>query len=211
MDEPPSPIPSEEVDVTISKKTSTTKAKQTTATRSYVDPPIFSFSVNNPVNYLRKWWYRVISREGIDVRFRIHPVTAFAALLTIASLGFGVGRITIPAPIIKLIPQLAPTPTPDLWKESAFSGVLQVNSAGKFYLVTQTTSEAVTLEVPENIALASFVGKRVFASGRYNMQTGVLVVTDARKMEVLLRVAPIQLMSPSPSLHPSPESTVIPE
>src|SRR5258706_16425706 len=105
MDEPPIPTP-----VPQPKKSS----------HSYIDPPLFSFSITNPINYLRKWWRRVISREGIDLRLRIHPVTAFVIISMVGGASFGVGRFTVPQPVAQLIPQwiLHPNPTPDPWKET---------------------------------------------------------------------------------------------
>jgi hypothetical protein len=168
-------------------------------------PPLVSFEVTNPVTYLKLWWRRVMLNEGIDFRFRIRPLTAIALMTIFALGGFGLGRITFPAesPIIKYIPQLAPTPTPDPWKETAFTGLLR-QSGTRFYLVT-SEAEAITLDVPENVNLSKYIGKRILAVGRYNRITGVLFVTDASDLEVLLQSAPIPTTSPSPS--PTPETT----
>lgn len=194
-------VPSEEIDVTVAKKTKTS--------RTYIDPPLFSFSISNPVNYLRKWWTRVISREGIDFRLRIHPVTAFVIIIMVGGAAFGAGRITVPPVVTQLIPQwiMKPTPTPDPWKETAFSGILQKNSSGTFYLVTPQEAQAVALEVPSSVKLESFVGKRIFTSGKYNLDTRVLVISDASQMEVLLQVAPIMRRTPMPKSTIKPGST----
>lgn len=44
--------------------------------RPIVEPDLLNFRITNPVTYLRLWWKKVMSKEGIDFRFRIHPVTA---------------------------------------------------------------------------------------------------------------------------------------
>ncbi len=167
-------------------------------------PPLVSLEVSNPITYLKLWWQRVMANEGIDVRFRIHPLTALALMGAFAIGGFGLGRISmpIPAPIIKYIPQWAPTPTPDPWRETGYSGVLQ-KSGLRWYLVTND-AEAITLEILTNVDLTKYVGKRIFVTGRYNRMTQVLQVTEAADMEVLIQsvVIPTTVPSSTPTEPP---------
>jgi len=76
-------------------------------------------------------------------------------------------------------------------------------STKKYYLIT-TSAEAITLEVPVNIDLASFVGKRILASGNYNKGTRTLVVVDAQSMEVLPTKA-VMIPTQTVTLTPTPE------
>ena len=160
-------------------------------------PPLMSLEVTNPVTYLKLWWSKVMNNEGIDFRFRIRPLTAMALVAIFAVGGFGLGRLSVPIPeqIIKYIPQLAPTPTPDPWKETAFIGVLQ-KTGERFYLLT-AQAEAISLMVPGNVNLSKYVGKRILAEGKYNRLTGALQVTDATDLEVVIQSAPVPTSVPS--------------
>jgi hypothetical protein len=183
------------------------------------DPPLVSLKVTNPVTYLKRWWKRVATNEGVDFRFRVRPLTAIAiavaVTLVLTGTGFSLGRITfpIPSPIIKYVPQLGPSPTPDPWKETAFTGSLKfTSSTQKYYLVT-TSAEAITLNVPSNIDLSKFVGKRILASGNYNKSTRILDVKDAQDLEVLpTKAMTIPTLtpaaSPTPVLITTPEPTI---
>lgn len=151
------------------------------------EPPLVNLQVSNPVTYLKSWWKRVVGGEGIDFHFRIKPLTAIALTIIIATFGFGLGRFvfTMEKPYIKYIPsQSDSTSTPILERETAFSGTLQLSGSGKYYLLT-ATSEAVTLEVPENVNLSTLVSRRIFAAGLYNESLRTLKVSEASAMEVL--------------------------
>lgn len=166
------------------------------------EPPLVSVSVTNPITYIKSWWKKVMGREGIDLRFRIHPLTAIAIAVIIATFSFGVGRIMITTekPFFKFVsmPLPTPIPTPDPWRETAFSGVLRLAGVDRYYLTT-ASAEAITLQIPENVDLNEFVGRRIFATGRYNEITRTLIVADASDLEPLPKKRElIPLVSPSP-------------
>lgn len=173
------------------------------------DPPLVKFQITNPVTYLKRWWARIMKDEGVDFRFRIHPVTAVAVATVIAGAGFGLGRWVLPVPIVQYATYLGiptPTPTPDPWKETAYTGKLQY-SANRYFLVT-TATEAITLEVPTSINLFPLIGKRILAVGSYNKQTRVLVVKDTTDLEILPSSPvplPTNTASPTPTATPTPE------
>lgn len=130
-----------------------------------------------------------MSGEGIDFRFRIHPVTAVLIATSIAIVAFGAGRVTVPinTPFFTYEYPQKPTPTPTtaLWKETALSGILKLTpNTGKFYLLTDST-EAVTMEIPDNVDLSGYIGKRILASGTYNKSAKILQVADVLDLEVL--------------------------
>ena len=176
------------------------------------EQPLVDLKVTNPIAYLKKWWKRVIGNEGIDFRFRIKPLTAIAISIVIAALYFGVGRIKMPfdIPFFEFIPAEIINTTPAPKRETAFIGLLKYTTYNdKFYLIT-TSSEAIQLEVPENIDLKSMNGKRIFASGDYNPNKMLLVVNEITDMEILPTTAvpvPTKPPTPTPTINPTPIPT----
>ena len=183
-----------------------------------IEKPLVEVKVTNPFTYLKNWWNKVVNNEGVDFRFHIRPLTAIAMTIIIASLGFGVGRFVIPEgvkiPFFKFEDVTSPTPTvtPEIWKETAYTGTLQYSqTTSKYYLMTTTSSELITLQVPVNIDLKDYVGKRILAIGKYNKSLKILVVSDAKSLEVLPK-SPVSIptMVPSPSPTPTSEPTMSP-
>ena len=181
------------------------------------DPPFVDVKVTNPVQYLKIWWNRLIGTEGVDFSMHVKPLTAIAISLAIISVGFGLGRITIPTinlPFIKYSQTPTPTPSspPDSdWKETGFTGTLQYTStSNKFFLITTSSSEAITLQVPGNIDLQDLISKRIFASGNYSKSARILIVSDTKDLEVLPK-SPVPAPTFTPSPSPSPTNTPAPE
>jgi hypothetical protein len=173
------------------------------------DPLLVDLKVTNPIVYIKAWWKKVMANEGVDFRFRIRPLTAIAMALVVAGASFGIGwwtSVLSQTPIVKYLPQLTPTPTPNPWKETAFTGVLKYTESNKrYYLLTQE-SEAITLEVPTNVNVSKLVGKRILAVGRLNTQTGLLVVSDTSDLEILpaqIVPVPVATPTPTPTLNPN--------
>ena len=180
--------------------------QQLVVTTKRTDAPLFDLKITNPVVYLKAWWKRIIANEGVDFRFRIRPLTAIAIAVSVATIGFGLGRVTLPAssPIIKYLPMLAPSPSPNVWKETAFTGVLKYTEANQRYYLVTTEVEAVTLNAPTNVNLAKLIGKRILAVGYYNTQTGIMTVTDTTDMEILpAQVVPVPTTLPTPTSPPT--------
>ena len=150
-----------------------------------------------------------MGKEGVDFRFRIKPLTAIGMTIVVATFGFGVGKITFTPqkPFITYTPAPEPTimPTPNPWRETAFSGMLRYSSAENRYYLLTTSSEAVNLKVLENVSLRKLIGKRIFATGNYNASTHTLVVSDALDMEIL--PAKIESVPVSPVVTPTPATT----
>lgn len=181
------------------------------------EPPLVSLQVSNPVTYIKSWWSRVMGGEGVDLRFRIKPLTAIALTAVVATFGFGVGRITLSTqkPYINYVANETPVEKeisilPE-WRETAFSGQLRYTRAeNRYYLIT-TSSEAITLEVPDNVELNNLVERRVFATGKYSEMKRTLVVSDASDMEVLpkqIEKVPVvdENQTPEPTAEPDPIS-----
>jgi hypothetical protein len=180
------------------------------------DPPLVSLKVTNPVTYIKIWWKKIIGNEGISFAFKVKPLTAIVLTMVVMAgltgTGFSIAWLTFPetSPIVKYIPQLVATPTPNPWKETAFTGNLKYTEATKRYFLVTTSSEAITLQVPDNIDLSKFVGKRIMASGNYNKSIRTLVVADAQDMEVLPTKAvtiPTNIPTPTTSIPPAQSLT----
>lgn len=172
------------------------------------EPPLIDVKVTNPVTYLKRWWARVMGSEGVDFRFRIHPITAVLCVFAVAVAAFGAGRYSIKIPFLNY--QVAsPAPSPqEVWKETAFTGTLQYSGiTKKYFLQVTSSSEAITLQVPEGIDLGNLIGRRIFATGNYSKSTRTLVVADAKDMEILPKSpVPIPTLEPTstPTSTPSP-------
>ena len=120
------------------------------------EPPLVDLKVTNPVTYIKRWWSKIIGNEGMEFRFRIHPLTTIAIAFVVTSLTLGIGKFALSAtiPFLKYeklegilvtdTPKI-PTITPDPWRETAFTGTLQYSGPiQKYYLIT-TSSEAIAL------------------------------------------------------------------
>lgn len=175
---------------------------------SKLDPPWVSFSITNPITYIRKWWKAVMDGEGVDLRLKVHPLTAVALALAIGGVSFSIGRISVPSVIARYIPVLAtivptPIPTSNPWREAAFVGSLQEQD-GRFYLLG-SESQAILLEVPENVSLNKFVGRRILASGYFDPVSLMLRVRAASDLEIITGSSPVPTIIPS--LVPSPSAS----
>lgn len=178
------------------------QARDLTGKFSKLDPPLVSFSITNPVTYLRKWWKGVMAGEGVDIKLKVHPMTAVMIVLAIGGVSFGIGRISIPEPVVQYIPILAtpkPTilPTPNPWKQAAFVGILQ--KQGERYFLIGTDTQVISLELPTNVLLTKLVGKRILAAGLYDQSANILRVEEASDLEVISGSQPVPTSSPSPS------------
>ncbi|HLD91818.1 MAG TPA: hypothetical protein VI795_00300 [Patescibacteria group bacterium] len=179
---------------------------------SNAEPPLVT--VTNPVTYLRRWWSKVMGKEGIDLSFKIHPITAVLMVAVTATIGFGAGRISVPdgikIPFFEFgdVPSAKPTPSAEaVWKETAFTGKLQYSKTENRYFLVTTSSEAITLNILGNLDLSSLVDKRIFVVGDYSKSLRILEVTDAKDLEILSKT-PIPIptfeVTPTPSLIPTP-------
>lgn len=166
------------------------------------DPPLIDVKVTNPVTYLKKWWAKIIGNEGVDFRLHFHPLTAMAIALVIISVSFGLGLQISPSP--SPVPTSSSTPEPIL-KDTAFVGTLHYSDpTAKFYLVTASSAEAITLIVPDAINLESLIGKRIFAAGTYSKSARTLQIADAKDMEILPKT-PV----PIPTTPPATDSAIL--
>lgn len=175
---------------------------------SKLDPPFISFSITNPVTYIRKWWKGVMDGEGVDLKLKIHPFTAVLIILAVGGASFGVGRLAVPEPILKYIPILAtpqPSATPNPWVETALTGMLQKQGETFFLLGNET--QAIKLEIVQAIELESYIGKRILASGQFNAQSATLKISTASHIAVISGVMPLRTPKPTPIASSSATTT----
>jgi hypothetical protein len=139
--------------------------------------------------------------EGVDIKLKIHPMTAVMIILAVGGASFGLGRISIPEPLIQYIPILAtpaptPLPSPDPWREAAFAGVLQRH--GESYYLVGNDTQAIQLVVPDNVAIGKLVGKKILASGKYSPAEFTLQVRLASDLELISGSQPVPTVKPTP-------------
>ena len=72
-----------------------------------------------------------------------------------------------------------------------------------------TSSEAITLQVPNNLDLLPLVGKRIMAVGEYNKEQKLLKVFDAKDLEILPKT-PVPIPTFEPTSTPSATPTATP-
>ncbi len=169
---------------------------------SKTDPPFVSFSITNPVTYIRKWWKSVMDGEGVDLRLKIHPMTAVLIVLAVGGASFGVGRLAVPEPILKYIPILAspiptsgPIATPEPWIETALTGILQAQGT-QYFLIGQET-QAIKIELPAGATLEGAIGKRVLVSGQLQASTRILRVQNATQVQIISGITPLRAPRPT--------------
>ncbi|MDP2685151.1 MAG: hypothetical protein Q8P20_09030 [bacterium] len=175
-------------------------------------PDLVNLKVTNPLVYIKYWWKRILANEGLDMRVRAKPLTVFGLAIILFSGVFGLGGIVFPKffPWMKfnsgIVATATQTPQTEILKDTALKGTLTKTNTNpvKFYLIT-TSTEAVTLEIPDGFNLSTLVGKRILAVGSYDSKNKVLEVEDIQDLEVL-STTPV----PIPTTTPTPKPTEIP-
>ena len=135
------------------------------------EPPLVDVKVTNPLTYIKSWWKRIIGNEGIDFRLRVKPLTAIAVSVIILSVTMGIGRFVFPFKIpffVYTTGEGSATLDEKQYRETAFTGELRHVLLTDRYYLTTSSSEAINLTVPENVDLKDFVGRRIFATGKYH-------------------------------------------
>jgi len=180
-------------------------AKQIKTDLRKKEPPLVDVKVTNPLTYAKSWWKRVIGNEGIDVRVRVKPLTAIAISIIVLTVTLGIGRFVFPFKIpffVYTTEEGVATSDKVDYRDAAFTGELRHTIlTNRYYLIT-SSSEAINLQVPENVDLKDFVGRRIFAVGKYQEETRTLLVTDAANLELLPSKA-----ETIPTTEPAPESS----
>jgi len=176
------------------------------------EPPLVDVKVTNPLVYIKSWWKKIIGNEGIDLRLRVKPLTAIAISVIVVTLTLGIGRIVfsfkLPFFEYSLKDKVPIIPAGVLSRDTAFSGELRFDRTKNRYYLLTSTSEAINLKVPENINLSIYVGRRVFATGKYFDDSRTLEVDSAINLELLPSESEtVPTTVPTEAILPSPIST----
>ena len=180
------------------------------------EPPMVDIKVANPVTYLKSWWKKILGNEGVDFRFKVRPLTAIAISIIVVTVSMGIGRFVLPfkIPFFEFtnpgIPlPTNPTPSPQVWRETAFTGELQYSVASDKYFLLPQSSEAIALDIPDTLDAKKLLGKRIFAAGIFNDNSRLLKVSEVTDMELLpSSIKPVPTLSPDPS--PTTEPSILP-
>ncbi len=133
-------------------------------------PPVIDLKVTNPVTYLKLWWKKIMSGEGISIR--IHPVTAVLIAISVTGGSFFLGRyLQLRSDLLeKYLPQFAGINS----IEAAFTGSLYA-SEGTYFL-TQSESQSIRIKAT-NQNLSPYLSQKVFVSGKFDPLTRSLTLT----------------------------------
>ena len=134
-------------------------------------PPVVDVKVSNPLIYIKLWWKKIMSGEGISIR--IHPFTVILIVLTLSSSSFFFGRY------IQLRSELLETYLPQ------FSNISKINAGftGKLYLsegnyyLTQGETQSLLLKQGK-LNLLPYVNQFIFISGKFDPLSHTLHPTD---------------------------------
>lgn len=175
------------------------------------EPPLVDVKVTNPLTYIKSWWKKIIGNEGVDMRIRVKPLTAIAISIIVLTITLGIGKFVFPfkVPFFVYTTENKSTPVSDDngYRNTAFTGTLRHTLlSNRYYLIT-STSEAINLELPDNIDLKGFVGRRIFATGKYHDESRTLLITDTKNLELLPEDAQV---IPTVEATTTPEPTVVP-
>lgn len=177
------------------------------------EPPLVDVKVTNPLTYIKSWWKRVIGNEGVDFRLRVRPLTAIAMTVIIVTITMGIGRFVFPFEVpffVYTSKEGTVTLDEKKYRDTGFTGELRYVFLTKRYYLTTSSSEAINLQVPDNVDLKNFVGRRIFATGKYHEETRTLLVVDAADLELLPTEAetiPTTEPTPQPPADTSGETT----
>lgn len=176
------------------------------------DPPLVDIKVSNPITYIKSFWKRVVGNEGMEIRIKIKPLTAILITVIVISLCLGVTRVILPfkIPFLEVNTEVTPTPTPISSRQTAFAGTLRFIKDNEYFLETNS-SEAIGIEIPENVNLKKFVGRRIFAKGEYYESDRLLKIADISDLEIFPEdIIFIPTLQPSPTSSPTPTPTANP-
>lgn len=154
------------------------------------DPPIVT--VRNPITYIKKWWNKIMAKEGVDFKlgFKIKPITAVLIASIIISGGVSSG---VTALVLKTF---WPTSSPILHRQIIQQGTIQTGTGG-FYLVSSDQSMWKLKPKKPNINLADQVGKQVTVTGNMTKEANLIEVS-----EIILSDSSQTPLPPTPSLAP---------
>ena len=135
------------------------------------DPPIFT--IRNPITYIKRWWNKILAKEGVDFRlgFKIRPITAVLIASIIISGGISSG---VTAFVLKTF---FPTSSPVLHRQIIQQGTIQTGTGG-FYLTASDSSIWKLKPKKPNVNLKDQVGKQVTVAGNLTSEANLIEVSE---------------------------------
>lgn len=136
------------------------------------DPPIVT--VRNPITYIKKWWNKILAKEGIDFKlgFKIRPITAVLIASIVISGGLGSG---ITALVFKTF---WPTSSPILHRQIIQQGTIQKSATSGFYLTSSDQSIWKLKAKNPNIKFNDQMGKLVTVTGNMTSEKNLIEVSE---------------------------------
>lgn len=163
------------------------------------DPPMIDVKITNPVTYLKLWFKKLFSNEGIDISFKVKPITAVLIVLAITTI---VGGTSLSLAKWYFFPILVPT---HMIAKTSYTGKLQ-SSGEKFILVT-TSSQAYILKNDSPQNLSQLKDQNVLVTGKLNNKTNIIEVSEIASLNTT--PSPQPTLQPIPTLIPTTHDTII--
>lgn len=164
------------------------------------DPPLIK--ITNPVTYLKRWWNRILAKEGIDFKlgFKIKPITAvlIASIVITGGLSSGITALVFKA--------FWPTSSPILHRQIIQSGTIQTGTGG-FYLASSDQTIWKLKPKKQNINLNDQVGKQVTVTGNMTKEPNLIevseiILSDSSQTSLPPQVTQNSLNSPNTPTNP---------
>lgn len=174
------------------------------------DPPIFT--IRNPITYIKRWWNKILAKEGVDFKlgFKIRPITAVLIASIIISGGIGSGVTAF------ALKTFFPTSSPVLHRQIIEQGTIQTGTAG-FYLTATDSSIWKLKPKKPNVNLKDQVGKQVTVAGNLTREANLIevseiILSDSSQTPLPPQVAQNSLNSPNtPNLPDIPNQDLLPK
>ncbi len=191
-------------------KSSVLKVKKEKVDLRKEEKPLVDVKVTNPITYIKSWWRKIIGKEGIELKIKVRPLTAIAIAIIVVTVTLGIGYFKFPFKIPFFEYKVKEEALPKIFfRETAFSGTLSYDQPNEQYYLITESAEAIKLEVPENIDLKDFIGRRILTTGKYYQDTRTLKVYSASDLELLPKESET-IPTTVPTAPPEPTATPLP-
>lgn len=135
------------------------------------DPPLVNanISVTNPVTYLKKWVYKFLKNQDIDIHLKIKPFATIGLILaftTVSGVSFNIGRMFFP------------NSSPILHRAITLQGNVQMSESGQYYLSLPDNTLWTLRPKTNNINLSNVLNKQVLVKGNMIAEANVVEVAE---------------------------------
>lgn len=158
------------------------------------DPPLVDLKVTNPVTYFKKWVYKFLKNQDIDIRLKIKPFATIGLILaftTVSGVSFNIGRMFFP------------NSSPILHRSITLQGEVQKSESGQYYLALPDNTLWTLKPKTTNINLSNVVNKQVLVKGNMTAEANVVEVAEVIAFD---KPAPITPNNPIPATGSSQQN-----